>query len=273
MKNIITIATLLAAGTLSGFAASKGYNSLDESLKSNVYVAWDFSGNSSTPVAGASAWNSNNTFTVESGKAKLSSSDGNRPWKSGIGNSFSNGDFTLSFDVYSFTANNWQTMVSLYSKSTSSGDNDSLQLFADTSGKLSLGNKVGGASAFAGIDTSNNLETGLTSGFSGQSTVTIVSDMSSSKTLKLYVDGKEKAKWDNWTASADQALTGIQFGAAFGNKRQFPSAEIGNITLWTKALSQSEVGSLIVPEPSAFGLLAGLGALALVGARRRRSRK
>lgn len=64
------------------------------------------------------------------------------------------------------------------------------------------------------------------------------------------------------------------------------SNALGGITLWNKAISFSETGTTntgvssaamatqamksVIPEPSAFGLLAGLGALALVGARHRR---
>ena len=272
MKNIIAIAAILAAGTATGLAESKGYNSLSESQKTGVIVAWDFSNGTATPVAGSSTWNTNNSFTLDGNKATLTSSS-NHPYKTGLGSSFSSGDFTLSFDIYSFTANNWQAMVSLYSNNTTYGDGNSLQVGVNTSGELQVFNKVGGAAAFAGIDTNGNLSTGLKSGFSGQTTLTLVSDMSSSKEFTVYVNGAKVASYSNWTASSNQSLTGIQFGSAFGGKRVFPNAEIGNITLWNKALSQSEVGLLIVPEPSAFGLLAGAGALVLVAARRRRRAK
>ena len=81
--------------------------------------------------------------------------------------------------------------------------------------------------------------------------------------------------------------SGTKSGSQVGNKdfTSFFSADTlksssayTTIGINTKYISQFAVSSGLnipsdVPEPSAFGLLAGLGALALAGARRRRSRK
>lgn len=261
-KTIVALMALVGVAS----AASVGYNSMTDEQKSGVQLAWDFSGGSASPVVGSV----NETFTLsaDGSAAHLTSSDGTHPWSNSLTDSFSSGDFTLSLDVNSFTANNWQALVSLYSVG-GSGDSKCLQIGVNTQGQLAIFNEVGGATGYASIDTEGNILTGLVSGFSGASTLTLVSDMTNSKTLSVYVDGKLVGSHSNWSASTDQALMGIQVGSAFGGGRIFPEAEISNITLWNKALSFSEVKALIVPEPTT----ATLSLLALAGLAARRRRK
>lgn len=131
-------------------------------------------------------------------------------------------------------------------------------------------NKVSGAEGFAGINTSEDIDTGLNSGMTTTATLTLVSDMSNSQTLSVYVNGALMGSHSNWVAAsdADKGLMGVQFGCPFGGGRQFPAAELSNITLWNKALSNAEISALMVPEPGS----ATLSLLALTGllARRRR---
>ena len=264
MKKYITLAALLAVGSAFANAASLGYNSMTDAQKEGVVLAWDFSGTPATgiPVVGAG---NDDCFTVVDGKAVVDEGSGN-PWTDSLTNNFSDGNFTFSLDVNSFTASDSQTLVALYSVGGTAvgetGDSKSLQIGVTDGGKLSVFNN-----GYASIETSGNISTGLMSEYSGDATVTVVSDMTNTKTLSVYVDGELKGSHSNWTASTDQAaLMWFQIGAAFGDGE----ATISNITLWNKALSASEVSAIVIPEPSAFGMLAGLGALALVASRRRR---
>lgn len=260
-KTIVTILAMAGVAT----ADSIGYNSMTESQKEGVILAWDFSdGTGSNDVGG----DMHNNFTLnEDGYAHITGT--NCPWIDTLKSSFADGNFTLSLDINSFAANNWQTLVALYSEG-GHGDGKSLHIGVNTQGELSVFNKVGGATGFASINTNGNLGTGLFSGFSGSSTLTLVSDMTNTKTLSLYVDGELKGVHQNWTASSGQALMGLQFGATFGNGRAFPEATISDITLWNKALSASEIqGLMVVPEPTT----ATLSLLALAGLAARRRRK
>ncbi|MBR6797697.1 MAG: PEP-CTERM sorting domain-containing protein [Opitutales bacterium] len=264
MKKYITLAALLAVGSAFANAASLGYNSMTDAQREGVVFAWDFSGTGTEdpgiPVVGAG---NDDCFTVEDGKAVVDRSG--TPWTDSLTNNFSDGNFTFSLDVNSFTASDSQTLVALYSVGGTAvgetGDSKSLQIGVTDGGELSVFNK-----GYASIGTSGNISTGLMSGYSGDATVTVVSDMTNTETLSVYVDGELKGSHSNWTASTDQALMWFQIGAAFGGGE----ATISNITLWNKALSASEVSAIVIPEPSAFGMLAGLGALVLVASRRRR---
>ena len=259
-KSIIALMALASVAS----AESIGYTDMTEEQKSGVILAWDFSEGSASPVVGSV----NNEFTLnESATAAHLTGSGN-PWTDSLTNSFASGDFTLSLDVNSFTANNWQALVSLYSVG-GHGDNKCLQVGVNTSGQLAVFNEVAGQTGFASIDTAGNIMTGLTSGFSGAATLTLVSDMTNTKTLYVYVDGKLVGSHSNWTATTNQALMGLQIGASFGGDRAFPEAEISNITLWNKALSSTEVKGLLVPEPTT----ATLSLLALAGLAARRRRK
>ncbi|MBE6401952.1 MAG: PEP-CTERM sorting domain-containing protein [Verrucomicrobia bacterium] len=78
------------------------------------------------------------------------------------------------------------------------------------------------------------------------------------------------------TPSESEAYFGIGTGNADGQRDEY-SGMIANLTVFTSesvatvAELKSAMGSAApIPEPSAFGMLAGLGALALVASRRRR---
>lgn len=264
-----TLIALMALSTAVN-AASVGYDSMTSQQQEGVVLAWDFSDGKNDLSKGSISEN----FTLNANKtAALITTSGSHPWTTGLGDDVADGNFTLSFDIYSFEADNWQSLVALYSGNAgnAAGDTRSLQIGVTNSGELSLFNEVGGATGFANIDTEGNLSTGLISPYTGSATVTVVSDMTNTQTLTLYVDGRQVGQHANWVApeGESKALKGLQFGAIFGNdSRNFPKAEIGNITLWNKALSAAEVSDLIVPEPTTATL--SLLALAALCARRRR---
>lgn len=266
-----TLIALVALSTAVN-AASVGYDSMTAQQQEGVVLAWDFSDGSNALSKGSIGEN----FTLnETNTAAVITTNGNHPWTTSLASSVPNGDFTLSFDIYSFKANNWQSLVALYSGSAgnAAGDNRCIQIGVTSGGELSVFNEVGGAIGFGQIDTDGNLGTGLFSSYTGSATLTLVSDMTNTKTLTLYVDGVQVGQHANWYVTAENessALKGLQFGALFGSDyRKFPEAEIGNITLWNKALSTSEVSALIVPEPTT----ATLSLLALAGLAARRRRK
>lgn len=202
-----------------------------------------------------------------------------RVWTTNTGGKFSDA-FTFSFKLVDLDANNWTDALSLYTNGATSGTNYSIQLQKSNSGNLMVytenfsGSNVGG--------DASNINLGNLDSLKGK-TLTLVFDATgATNTLTAYVNGVANTDTVTFTyaegATPSTALTGFQFGAAFGGDRVSNSVTVDDIVLWNRALTAEEVASLpitttvppteTVPEPATATL--SLLALAGLAARRRR---
>ncbi len=221
----------------------------------------------------AATFGMTNAFYVENGVGVAGGGHADsRVWTTNTGGKFTNA-FTFSLKLVDFDANNWQDALALYTNGTTSGTNNSLQLQKNASGEMMVYTEKFTGSNVA--DDASNINLGKVDDLEGkQITLTF-----SGNTLTAYVDGVANGDTVTFTyadgVTPSTALTGFQFGAAFGGSRVSTSVTVDNIAVWNRALSAAEVASLPltvappVPEPAT----ATLSLLALAGLAARRRRK
>ena len=221
-----------------------------------------------------------NAFHKENGVGVAGGDYANsRVYSTTLGGKFSNA-FTLSFELVDLDAGNWTDAVSLYTNGVVEGTNHSIQVQKNASGDLMVYTENFSGSNVAGDDSNINL--GSLSSLEGK-TLTLVFDATgATNTLTAYVNGVAYTDTVTFTyaegTTPSTALTGFQFGAAFGGQRASTSVTVDDIVLWNRALTAEEVASLpitttvppteTVPEPATATL--SLLALAGLAARRRR---
>ncbi len=227
MKNIITIATLLVAGTAFANAETPTVNWSELTLTEP----------------------SNATLSTGNSGFKWSDQSSLENWKL---------EFTLNTgDGKTIDAND--RIFSTKSVAGPSSVSTKWQLYFSTPDKLNFGyNSGNGVPASSSLSNASGLS--YTSG--NKVTLQFVKSSETSGTFTLTVG----------SASSTATVSENILDAVFTPK---PSTGEDYTRIWTNGgkstFSDIKLYSgAVIPEPSAFGLLAGLGALALVGARRRR---
>lgn len=221
----------------------------------------------------AATFGMNNAFHVVNGVGIAGGDYANsRIWTTNTGGNFTDA-FTFSFKMVDFDAANWTDAVSIYTNGTTNGTNNSLQLQKDSSGNLMLYTENFTGSNVAGDDSNINL--GRIDSLKGQVLTLVFDATGDANTVTAYVGGTALTDTVTFTyaegVTASTALTGFQFGAAFGGGRASTSVTVDDIALWNRALTAGEVATLpmvVVPEPATATL--SLLALAGLAARRRR---
>ena len=264
MKKYITLAALLAAGTACANAATLVANyGFDQNLNNSLQTDSSLASHGTV---------SSEYILVTDGDYALKYTDNNNSgyYRDNFGGSTGSlvtfdslgTDWALSFDVCAVSSSSFQTLFQV-------GDDFRVVL---GNGASDWGSGVGLATTTYG----NRLMS--TSGVSlgDWHTVTIVSF---SQKLYLCVDGTDVTSTltnnngEGFDLSA-RSLSRIKlgYGADYG---AVSGTQFNNLKCWdltgddTFKTIKEDVG-VVIPEPSAFGLLAGVGALALVASRRRR---
>ncbi|MBR5888270.1 MAG: PEP-CTERM sorting domain-containing protein [Akkermansia sp.] len=252
-KSLIALMALASIAS----AASIGYDEMTDTQKSGVVKSWN---DSMTLTASSDIWANVNT----------------------------NLSFTISFDITNINVSSTDSTIASFAGSHNANgwDDGKLLIRMSDSGSLTLINSHGTSSNswseyFDGSTFGNatvsaySCDLGLTAAESIASitTYTLVSN-ADDQTFTIYKNGTQIDQWTNW--NTDTGLKGLQLGGRFGGGNKLTGSEtvdFDNVTIWDKALTAAEVGSIViapaVPEPTT----ATLSLLALAGLAARRRRK
>ncbi len=284
MKNIIAISSLLAAGTMLANAAVVDTEllwGLDFSKGTSLDSAKHGSGAFSN-LSGSGTIDQNDGFISGAGsystssKNKLSFTSEN----SSVGSQTDalkegSGSFTISFHAKydsDFSTSEWPVLFAF-------GVNSSYQWkLTDYKNQNKIVMDKDGYQEMTGAGTDGKTLASQSASSEWAHYALVLEGSSGARTLSLYIDGEKKGT-GTVNLTSQNAMTNFAFGGKLSAGKE-SSLTLSDIAIYKGALGQEQISYLkthkanasAIPEPSAFGLLAGAGALALVAARRRRRR-
>lgn len=271
-KTIISITALIALGCTSAFAdGTLRYglvfdNSGGSSSLANIAVA---PGSGTITQSGYVNWTANGQTTLD---GTIAHTLGNTNWSIALdGDISTTNGFTLVLNAYA--TDPWKDFVSF----TVGGEQYKFET-GGSSGLLKVYHSTG-----ENVAEQASLDSGFTFGEWRNIALTV---SGSDYELSLWDSSGAKVSSVSFTA-AEGNLTGLYSVSNF-SAHTSANSMIDNVGLYDGVLTDDQLSQLIVsevggsgmiqsfpavPEPSAFGLLSGVGVLALVAARRRRSGK
>ncbi|MGN0834544.1 MAG: LamG-like jellyroll fold domain-containing protein [Candidatus Spyradosoma sp.] len=256
MKNIIAITSLLAAGTALANAAT-------------LIADWDDFSNLTSSVGDYTLTISGSTSVSDGVLNVVGASGGSAKVDLSAANLTLVGGFSISLELSN--VGNFDT-----------GKGNPKNLFAvgctETDFLAGIGlDKSEWSAKFAFNGSINNITTSTVSqncSSLANNNVSLVTVTLSSSGFVFYLNGESIATGTYTTTTYDSsAISNLALGSWPGSSGNgLLNESVHSLSVYNGVLTAEEVRALI-PEPSAFGLLAGLGALALAGTRRRRAKK
>ncbi len=251
MKKYITIATLLAAGTAFANAAEPDGIVSTETLWTMNFgssLAGGYEIVNSSGTYAPAVWDVDG-YTDERG---VNTSSNKRPHLIGDtgvtwGDAFK---FTVTFTLGETisASNNWPVVATI----TDGSSNLRFGPYTGNSNYVNLDGNSGGA-----FEKTTSDQVKLSSGVEYTAELYVIDNVAS-----LYIDGvlASVGKLDSASYVAENRVNNIAIGGDTGSAYRI-NENVSSISMTKLSM---------IPEPSAFGMLVGLGALALVASRRRR---
>lgn len=246
MKKYITAVAFVVAGSSLVNAASSVVWDMDFTSSGVVFVN-EASGVTVGAVSGAqSEWISNGAITLENNKFSFSQTAGQVSYAEEF-------SLVVTISLGEQQTGNWPVLFSL-------GETNSWYWKASYYTETGVFNLD--KDGFTNVDQSQKNAGNISYSPGEKVDVSLVSDGKGK--VSLYVDGEEAGHTmitNPADYGSDKKLNNFTFGGRNGNNNNK-----ANITIYDAVLYKG----IVIPEPSAFGLLAGVGVLALVASRRRR---